>query len=103
MNRYPSAFLKKRLNGDLYAIVYTRAALKDIPKLKAAHLDKKTKKLIDIIRENPFQNPPPFEKLSGDLEGLYSRRINVQHRLVYTIENSNTIKIISLWTHYENF
>ena len=101
MNLYPNVYLKKRLSGELYKIIYTKAVLKDIPKLKAAHLDKKAKELIDIIRENPYQNPPPFEKLSGDLEGLYSRRINAQHRLVYKIENRNTIKIISLWTHYE--
>ena len=86
----------------MYAIVYTKTALKDIPKLKAAHLDGKAKDLIDVIRENPYQNPPPYEKLVGDLKGLYSRRINVQHRLVYGVfEREQTIKIISLWSHYE--
>ena len=86
----------------MYAIVYTKTALKDIPKLKAAHLDGKAKDLIDVIRENPYQNPPPYEKLVGDLKGLYSRRINVQHRLVYEVfEREQTIKIISLWSHYE--
>ena len=83
----------------MYKIVYTKKACKDIPKLKAANLDNKAKKLIDIIRENPFQNPPPYEKLVGDMLGLYSRRINKQHRLVYEIID-NYIKIISMWTHY---
>ena len=86
----------------MYAIVYTKTALKDIPKLKAAHLDGKAKDLIAVIRENPYQNPPPYEKLVEDLKGLYSRRINVQHRLVYEVfEREQTIKIISLWSHYE--
>lgn len=86
----------------IYRIVYTKTATKDIPKLKSAHLDGKAKSLIEIIRENPFQNPPPYEKLIGDLNGAYSRRINVQHRLVYEVyESEKTIKIISLWTHYE--
>ena len=86
----------------MYKIVYTKAAAKDIPKLKSAHLDSKAKALIDIIRENPFQTPPSYEKLIGDLQGLYSRRINVQHRLVYEVlEEEKTVKIVSLWTHYE--
>ena len=86
----------------MYKIVYTKTAVKDIPKLKAAHLDSKAKSLIEIIREAPFQNPPPYEKLVGDLNGAYSRRINVQHRLVYQVyEEEQTIKILSLWTHYE--
>ena len=86
----------------MYKIVYTKTAAKDIPKLKAAHLDEKAKSLIEIIKVNPFQVPPPYEKLVGDLNGAYSRRINVQHRLVYQVyETEQTIKIISLWTHYE--
>lgn len=86
----------------MYSIVYTKTALKDIPKLKSAHLDDKAKSLIDVIRINPFQKPPPYEKLVGDLNGAYSRRINVQHRLVYEVyEQEQKIKIISLWTHYE--
>lgn len=86
----------------MYKITYTKAATKDIPKLKAAHLDSKAKALIEVIRENPYQTPPSYEKLVGDLQGLYSRRINVQHRLVYEVfEEEKTIKIISLWTHYE--
>ena len=86
----------------MYKIVYTKTALKDIPKLKSAHLDEKAKALISVIKENPFQTPPPYEKLVGDLNGSYSRRINVQHRLVYDVfEEEQTIKILSLWTHYE--
>lgn len=87
----------------MYRIVYRKKVLKDIPKIKAIKLESKVKKLIEIIKQNPFQNPPPYEKLVGDLAGAYSRRINVQHRLVYQIlEEEKTIKILSLWTHYEN-
>lgn len=86
----------------MYKIVYTKTAVKDIPKLKAAHLDNKAKALIEVIRVNPYQSPPSYEKLVGDMQGLYFRRINVQHRLVYEVlEEMNTIKIVSLWTHYE--
>ena len=86
----------------MYKIVYDKRALKDIPKLKSTNLDKKTKSLIDILRLNTYQSPPPYEKLVGDLEGAYSRRINIQHRLVYQIlEDIKTIKIISMWYHYE--
>ena len=86
----------------MYSIVYSRTALKDIPKLKAASLDKKARALIDIIRENPWQMPPSYEKLSGELEGRLSRRINIQHSLVYEVfEDTKQVKIISLWTHYE--
>ena len=85
----------------MYKIVYTKAAVKDIPKLKAAHLDIKAKTLIEIIKENPYQKSPRYEKFVGDLEGLYSRRINIRHRLVYEVfESEKIIKIISLWTHY---
>lgn len=86
----------------MYEIVYTKTATKDIPKLKAAHLDGKAKELIAVVRKNPYQNPPPYEKLVGDLNGLYSRRINGQHRLVYEVfEREQIIKIVSLWSHYE--
>ncbi len=86
----------------MYRIVYTKTAVKDIPRLKAAHLADKAKALLDVIRENPYQTPPSFEKLVGDLDGLYSRRINRQHRLVYEVlEEEKTVKVISLWTHYE--
>ncbi len=86
----------------MYQIKYTKTAAKDIPKLKAAHLDKKAKALIELIKEAPYQSPPSYEKLVGDLHGLYSRRINIQHRLIYQVhEEENTIVILSLWSHYE--
>ena len=86
----------------MYKVVYTKTAAKDGPKLKSAHLDEKAKALIEIIRVDPFQTPPPYEKLVGDLNGAYSRRINIQHRLVYQVyEKEQTVKILSLWTHYE--
>lgn len=86
----------------MYQVLYTKTAQKDIPKLKAAHLDKTTKNLIELIKENPYQIPPTYEKLVGDLKGAYSRRINSKHRLVYQIyEETKQIKIISLWSHYE--
>ncbi len=86
----------------MYKIFYTKGALKDIDKLKACGLDKKAKKLIDIIKKDPYKNPPPYEKLIGDLKGAYSRRINIKHRLVYeVIEEEKAIKILALWTHYE--
>lgn len=86
-----------------YKIVYTKDATKDIPNLKGANLSKKAQALIELIKKNPFQNPPPYEKLVGNLSGLYSRRINIQHRLVYEVfEEIKTIKIISMWSHYEN-
>ena len=67
-----------------------------------AHLDDKAKQLISILKQNPYQSPPSYEKLTGDLQGLYSRRINVQHRLVYEVlEDAKTVKIVSLWTHYD--
>ena len=86
----------------MYKIVYTKDSIKDIEKLKGANLNKKVLALIVIIKNNPFQTPPPYEKLVGDLQGLYSRRINIKHRLVYQIlENVQTVKIVSMWTHYE--
>lgn len=86
-----------------YKIVIMKSALKDKDKIKEnPALKKNVEKLIDIIRQNPFQNPPPYEKLSGSLKELYSRRINRQHRLVYKVlEEEKTIIIISMWTHYE--
>ena len=86
----------------MYIIKYRKNCLKDIERLKSVGLANKAKKLINIIENNPYQNPPPYEKLVGDLNGAYSRRINIQHRLVYQIlEKEKTIKILSLWTHYE--
>ncbi len=87
----------------MYKIQYHKKAVREIEKLKMNKLDIKAKKLIDIIRENPYQNPPLYEKLVGDLKDYYSRRINIQHRLVYqVIEKENTVRILSMWTHYEN-
>ncbi len=87
----------------MYSVVVARQALKDFPNLTAAGLDKKAKALIELLKENPYRNPPTYEKLVGDLDGLYSRRINLKHRLVYqVIEESKTVKILSAWSHYEN-
>jgi len=84
-----------------WELVYTKQAQKDAKKLTASGLKNKAKDLLEIIKENPYQNPPPYEKLVGDLSGAYSRRINIQHRLVYQIyEKEHVIKIIRLWTHY---
>ena len=87
----------------MYKIVYRKQTLKDIPKLKSSGLDVKVKSLIEIIKNDPFQTPPTYEKLIGDLEGAYSRRINIQHRLVYQVyKKEKAIKILSMWSHYEN-
>ncbi|MEG4283026.1 Txe/YoeB family addiction module toxin [Microcoleus sp. A006_D1] len=83
-------------------LVYTKQAQKDAKNLASSNLRDKAQTLLDIIQTNPFQNPPPYEQLVGDLAGAYSRRINIQHRLVYeVIESENTVKILRMWTHYE--
>lgn len=85
-----------------WRVVYTKQAQKDAKKLVAAGLRSAAEELIEIIKTNPWQNPPPVKKLVGDLSGAYSRRINIQHRLVYEIiEEKKTVKIIRLWSHYE--
>ncbi len=85
-----------------WELVYTKQAQKDAKKLAASGLKNKAQSLLKIIKKDPFQRPPPYEKLVGDLSGAYSRRINIQHRLVYQVyEKEHTIKVISLWTHYE--
>jgi len=85
-----------------WRIVYTKQAQKDAAIIAAAGLKGRAEKLLHILSENPYQTPPPFEKLTGDLSGAYSRRINLQHRLVYQIlEEIGTIKVIRMWTHYE--
>jgi toxin YoeB len=85
-----------------WRIVYTRQARKDAKKIAAAGLRPKAEKLLEILSENPFQTPPPFEKLIGDLSGAYSRRITIQHRLVYQVlQEMKTVKVIRMWTHYE--
>jgi Txe/YoeB family toxin of toxin-antitoxin system len=84
-----------------WELVYTKQAQKDAKKLTASGLKNKAKGLLEIIQKNPYQNPPPYEKLVGDLSGAYSRRINIQHRLVYQVyEKEHVIKVIRLWTHY---
>ncbi|MDU4046734.1 Txe/YoeB family addiction module toxin [Peptoniphilus grossensis] len=87
-----------------YKILITKAALKDKEKIKGNKaLESKVKNLIELISKNPYESPPSFEKLKGDLDGLISRRINIQHRLVYEVyEEEKVVKIISMWTHYEN-
>ncbi|GBE08165.1 plasmid encoded toxin Txe [bacterium BMS3Bbin11] len=85
-----------------WEIVYTKQAQKDAKKVNQSGLKSKAQKLLEAVKENPFQNPPPYEKLVGDLTGAYSRRINIQHRLVYQIyEKEKIVKIIRMWTHYE--
>ena len=85
-----------------WKLVYTRQAMKDARKLGASGLRHRAEQLLEILRENPYQDPPPFEKLVGDLDGAFSRRINIQHRLVYQIlDEIKSVKVIRMWTHYE--
>jgi len=85
-----------------WRLVYTKQAQKDAKKLTSSNLHSKAQTLLDIIADDPFQNPPPFERLIGDLQGALSRRINIQHRLVYQVlEAENTIKVLRMWSHYE--
>lgn len=85
-----------------WAVVFARHAQKDAQKLAASGLKAKAQELLAVIRENPFHNPPPYEKLVGDLAGAYSRRINIQHRLVYQVlEAEHTVKVLRMWSHYE--
>ena len=84
-----------------YKILYSKLALKDAKKLSSANLAIKAKELIEIIRKNPFQNPPPYEKLVGNLAGAYSRRINIKHRIVYEVrQTDNVVRIFRMWSHY---
>ena len=86
----------------MWRVVFTKQAQKDAKKLSASGLRSKAEELIEILRENPYMNPPPFEKLLGDLSGAFSRRINIQHRLVYQIiDDEKVVKVIRMWTHYE--
>lgn len=85
-----------------WLLVYSKQALKDAKKLKAAGLKVKAEALLEVLAHDPFQNPPPFEKLIGDLAGAYSRRINIHNRLVYEVfSKQKTVRILRLWTHYE--
>lgn len=85
-----------------WRLLFTKQAQKDAHKLAAAGLKPKAERLLSVLQENPFQTPPPYEKLIGDLSGAYSRRINIQHRLVYQVlAEERTIKVLRLWTHYD--
>ncbi len=85
-----------------WQLVYTKQAQKDAQKLAAAGLKDKAKALLAIVQDNPFQTPPPYEKLIGDLAGAYSRRINIQHRLVYQVlQGEQVVKVLRLWSHYD--
>ena len=85
-----------------WELVYTKHAQKDARKLAASGLKKKAQELLTVLKGNPYQNPPPYEKLVGDLNGAYSRRINIQHRLVYQVlKEEHVVKVLRLWTHYE--
>ena len=85
-----------------WQVVFARHAVKDAKKLGAAGLKERAQELLALLEHNPFQNPPPYEKLVGDLEGAYSRRINIQHRLVYEVfRKEKTVRVLRMWTHYE--
>lgn len=94
----------------MYRIVFEKQALKDLENLKRAGISQKARSLVELLRQNPYQNPPRYEKLVGKLDGIYSRRINIQHRLVYQVYEEpveidevsyeGTVKIIRMWTHY---
>ena len=85
-----------------WELYFTRQAKRDARKLASSGLRERAEELLDVIRDNPYRNPPPYEKLTGDLTGAYSRRINIQHRLVYQVfEDERVVKVLRLWTHYE--
>ena len=85
-----------------WEVVFAKHALKDAKKLAAAGLKGKAQELLEVLAGDPFQNPPPYEKLVGDLEGAYSRRINIQHRLVYEVfKKERAVRVLRMWTHYE--
>ncbi len=89
-------------NKGQWKIVYTKQAQKDAKKVSQSGLKSKVISLLEILKSNPFQSPPPFEKLVGDLSGVFSRRINIQHRLVYQLyEKEKIVKVIRMWSHYE--
>lgn len=85
-----------------WRLVFTRQAKKDAKKIARSGLKPQTSRLLDLLREDPYQNPPPYQKLVGDLSGACSRRINIQHRLIYQIlDDIKTVKVLRMWTHYE--
>jgi len=86
----------------MYRVVFSRKAQKDAKKLAASHLKPQALKLIELLEENPFRNPPTYEKLTGNLKGCFSRRINIQHRLVYEVfDEDKTVLVLRMWSHYE--
>lgn len=86
----------------MWEIYYTKQAQKDAKKIASTGLKKKAYELLELIRNNPYQSPPPYERLVGDLSGAYSRRINIQHRLIYQVlDEDKVVKVLRLWTHYE--
>ena len=86
----------------MWQVIFTKQDQKDAKKLSSSGLRPKAEQLIEILRNNPYQSPPPFEKLLGDLAGAFSRRINIQHRLVYQVlDDEKVVKVIRMWTHYE--
>lgn len=86
----------------MWSVVYSKQAVKDSKKIEQSNLKESVLKLLEVIKKDPFQNPPPYERLIGDLTGKYSRRINIQHRLVYEVfENQNIVRVLRMWTHYE--
>ena len=86
----------------MWTIKYSKQAVKDSKKIEQSNLKKSVIELLDVLRNDPFQNPPPYEKLLGDLSGKYSRRINIQHRLVYEVfDEKKIVRILRMWTHYE--
>ena len=85
-----------------WAVIFTKHAVKDAKKLAAAGLKSKAQDLLEVLASDPFQNPPPYEKLAGDLDGAYSRRINIHHRLVYEVfKKARKVRVLRMWTHYE--
>ena len=86
----------------MWTIKYSKQAVKDSKKIEQSNLKQSVVNLLEVLKENPFQNPPPYEKLIGDLTGKYSRRINIQHRLVYEVfEKEKIVRVLRMWTHYE--
>ena len=86
----------------MYKVEISKAAIKDIQKLKAIGLSEKARKLVELLKENPYTTPPSYEKLLGDLSGMYSRRINIQHRMVYTVDDKDKrVRVLRMWSHYE--
>ena len=96
------ARVKESSQGETWELWFTRQSEKDFERLSSAGLDHKARVILNVLKKNPFQNPPLFEKLVGDLAGAYSRRLNIQHRIVYqVIKEAKAVKVIRMWTHYE--